>query len=97
MPIVTVFYVLANLSYFVVIPPAEIIASPAVAVVGLLHNDLASNKIFSFSSGTSFVLDIRDQIVRLAEMDHSRFRFDIDIRQFERHHFRGRPNRCHRR
>ncbi len=33
MPIVTLFYVLANLSYFVVIPPAEILASHAVAVV----------------------------------------------------------------
>ena len=33
MPIVTVFYVLANLSYFVVIPAEEIIASNAVAVV----------------------------------------------------------------
>lgn len=33
MPIVTIFYVLANLSYFVVISPADIIASHAVAVV----------------------------------------------------------------
>ncbi|KZS15501.1 Cystine/glutamate transporter [Daphnia magna] len=32
MPIVTIFYVLANLSYFVVISPADIIASHAVAV-----------------------------------------------------------------
>ncbi|XP_046445224.1 large neutral amino acids transporter small subunit 1-like [Daphnia pulex] len=32
MPIVTLFYVLANLSYFVVISPTEIIASHAVAV-----------------------------------------------------------------
>jgi hypothetical protein len=35
MPIVTLFYVLANLSYFVVISPTEIIASHAVAVVCL--------------------------------------------------------------
>lgn len=33
MPIVTLFYVLANLSYFVVLTPSEIIASEAVAVV----------------------------------------------------------------
>ena len=32
MPIVTIFYVLANLSYFVAISPPDIIASQAVAV-----------------------------------------------------------------
>ena len=32
MPIVTIFYVLANLSYFIVISPPDIIASQAVAV-----------------------------------------------------------------
>lgn len=38
MPIVTLFYVLANLSYFAVMTPTEIIASQAVAVVSYNSN-----------------------------------------------------------
>ena len=35
MPLVTVIYVLANLAYFTVLSPAEILESDAVAVVSI--------------------------------------------------------------
>jgi len=41
MPLVTFIYVMANVSYFVVLTPEEMIASDAVAVVSKLELSMA--------------------------------------------------------
>lgn len=95
MPIVTLFYVLANLSYFVVISPAEIIASHAVAVVCFKDYRNAS-LIASFMTSSSMNPDIRNKTLQLAEVGHTFVRLHLNFRQFERNHFHGRADCCNR-
>ena len=42
MPIVTLVYALANVSYLIVLTPEEIVSSPAVAVVSPQHDETSS-------------------------------------------------------
>lgn len=105
MPIVTVFYVLANLSYFVVIPAEEIIASNAVAVVRPTTTQQQIFNLYMYHILLNYYAcihlpspsDIRNEIIQLAKMGYSAIRFRIDVRQFKRYHFRSSTNYWNRR
>ena len=90
LPLVTIIYVLANAAYYTTVSPAEMIDSPAVAVVCYLHSGVTTRSEFEVNSSLLIRMNARVHVdhtpLLLTDVCQASLRSRVGPRAYLRRH-----------